>query len=186
MREDPWALTSTGRRVDLLCPDPESIEIDDIAHGLSRTCRFCGQAPQTYTVAQHSCLVSELVHPDFALQGLLHDATEAYLGDLNGTLKRHALLAGYRMIEEGLREAICRRFAIDVELPPEVRRADQVALYNEKRALFPSAAAWPGESVCEFIELDLSDPWWPAQAKALFLSRFDELVGSVTQNRSGV
>ena len=80
--------TCSGRRVHIANPLPDEIDIEDIAHGLSHTCRFAGHVPLYYSVAQHSLLVSELLDERTAMWGLLHDASEAYLHDLTRPLKR--------------------------------------------------------------------------------------------------
>jgi len=83
-----WILTATGRRLDLTGSTANDIDPLDIAQGLSRACRFAGQTTAFYSVAQHSVLASYYVPPEDALPALLHDAAEAYLGDLTGPLKR--------------------------------------------------------------------------------------------------
>jgi hypothetical protein len=88
MTHEPWLRTYAGRHVHILNPRPADIYIQDIAHALAHTCRFAGHTPAFYAVAQHSVLVSELLTPDLALWGLLHDASEAYLHDLTRPLKR--------------------------------------------------------------------------------------------------
>jgi len=75
--------TYSGKRIDFENPDPDQIDIVDIAHGLSNLCRFSGQSKYFYSVAQHSFYVS-LVCKENKLQALLHDATEAYMADVPG------------------------------------------------------------------------------------------------------
>lgn len=84
----PATLTSSGRLVRLLAMTAADIDFDaDVAPALARTARFAGQAPGAYSVAQHSvigaqALLSETRRVDLALAFLLHDAHEAYLGDI--------------------------------------------------------------------------------------------------------
>ncbi len=75
----------SGRRLDLLDPSPLDIEIEDIAHGLSRVARWNGQTKGdwAFTVAQHSLLVEEIfirfrakAPQSWRLAALLHDAPE--------------------------------------------------------------------------------------------------------------
>jgi len=80
--------TATVRYLDLTGSTPDDIDPLDLARGLSRACRFAGQTTAFYSVAQHSVLASYYVPPDDALHALLHDAAEAYLGDLTSPLKR--------------------------------------------------------------------------------------------------
>lgn len=98
--------TASGRRIDLERLRGEDIDIHDIARGLSHCCRFAGQLPHFYSVAQHSVLVSQLVDPRVRLAALLHDASEAYMGDLSRNLKHHPLLQGYCEIEHDVQTTI--------------------------------------------------------------------------------
>ncbi len=88
-----WIRTATGRHLDLTGSTAADIDPLDMAKGLARACRFAGQCDAFYSVAQHSVLASYHVPPQDALHALLHDAAEAYLGDLTGPLKR--LLISY-------------------------------------------------------------------------------------------
>ncbi|HCF1831058.1 TPA: phosphohydrolase, partial [Pseudomonas aeruginosa] len=65
----------------------------------------------------------------------LHDATEAYIGDMVRPLKE--LLPDFRQIEAVIWSAICERFDLDEQLPAEVKRADLIALATERRDLMP-------------------------------------------------
>ncbi len=128
-------LTHSGIEFDLCKPDPDLIEIEDIAHALSNLCRFTGHTKHFYSVAQHSYLCATLVPQEHQLEALLHDAAEAYIGDVSSPLK--ALLPGYQMIEFNLEQAIRKRF----ELPPKksawVKEADLMMLAAEKAQLMP-------------------------------------------------
>jgi hypothetical protein len=82
----------SGNYVDLLVPDYEQIEAEDIAHHLSMLCRYGGGVRRFYSVAEHCCLVHDLLawqgqDPEIVKAGLLHDAAEAYLGDIIAPLK---------------------------------------------------------------------------------------------------
>lgn len=129
--------THGGRFVSLHTPDPATIALDDIAHGLAAICRFSGQTRTFYSVAQHSLMVAMLVPPRLRLHALLHDATEAYLQDIPSPLK--ALLPDYVVIEKRLDAAILSSFGLP-ELSSrdhaEVKHADLVAVGVEMRDLF--------------------------------------------------
>jgi 5'-deoxynucleotidase YfbR-like HD superfamily hydrolase len=129
--------TYRGRIIDLENPQPdEDISIVDIARGLSHCCRFAGQLRDFYSVAQHSVLVSTLVESNLRLSALLHDASEAYIGDLSRNLKHHPLLCGYRVIEERLQDAIYGRLTPDCILTPTghdcIKVADDLAACWER------------------------------------------------------
>jgi len=130
-----WIITHSGRQFDLVKPTAAMISPNDIAHALAHLCRFNGHTRTHYSVAQHSLLVSSLVPAQHQLVALLHDATEAYIGDMTRPLK--ALLPQYREAEETIWQAICARFNLDPILPECVVRADMVALATERRDLMP-------------------------------------------------
>jgi 5'-deoxynucleotidase YfbR-like HD superfamily hydrolase len=130
-----WILTNSGRQLNLLNPTAAMVTPHDIAHALSQLCRFNGHTRTHYSVAQHSMIVCNLVPKRDQLPALLHDATEAYLGDMTRPLK--ALLPEYREIEQRVWYAICERFNIDPILPESVIRADLVVLATERRDLMP-------------------------------------------------
>ncbi|WP_394243949.1 phosphohydrolase [Halopseudomonas laoshanensis] len=138
-----WILTATGKRIDLLHPDPAQICLEDIAHSLSRLCRFNGHTGPHYSVAEHSQRVADAVPEQYQLEALMHDATEAYVGDVTQPLKQ--LLPRYHDIEQGIWLAICERFKLNPVLPGCVRHADMVLLATERRDLMP---AHPDEWFC--------------------------------------
>lgn len=128
--------TCTGRTIDLNDPDPESLHIDDIARSLSRICRFGGHSSAFYSVAQHSVLIAALCKPAFGQWALMHDAAEAYLGDVIKPLKV-LLEPHYRLIEERFEAAIIKRFDIlyDTGIKKEIKRLDSLMLEYEHEAL---------------------------------------------------
>lgn len=170
-------MTSSGRRAHVLAPEETEIEIEDIAHALSMLCRFGGHCQRFYSVAQHSVLVSELVPARMALQALLHDAPEAYLGDVIRPLKRE--LERYKQIEEAWWLAIARRFDGPEEQPPNIKRADLIALMTERRDLLLPHTWQPKEDAFGPIVADERRivPLEPAAARELFLARFRGLGG---------
>jgi hypothetical protein len=166
-----WGVTFTGRQFWPRDPRPGDICIEDIAHALSLVCRFGGMCRTFYSVAQHSVLVSETCEDENAFHGLLHDATEAYLGDIIRPLKRE--LSGYKVLEAMWAKAIGRAFKLGDELehlPPDIKRADWIVLSTEHRDLMPSGGpAW----VTDTATLPLTiEPWPPALAEQRFLDRF--------------
>jgi 5'-deoxynucleotidase YfbR-like HD superfamily hydrolase len=138
-----WILTHSGRQFDLLNPTAAMISPRDIAHSLANLCRFNGHTREHYSVAQHSLIVCDLVPTKYQLSALIHDATEAYLGDMTRPLK--ALMPEFREAEQRVWHAVCDRFNIEPILPESVIRADLVALATERRDLMPHH---PGEWEC--------------------------------------
>jgi len=123
--------TFKGHYVDVFNPDPETIDIEDIAHGLSNTCRFGGHTYVFYSVAQHSSTVArhELMPEDLKLTALLHDATEAYMCDLPRPIKRH--LPSYKEAEEKLMQVIANKFHLEFPFPKEIKAIDNLTLELE-------------------------------------------------------
>jgi 5'-deoxynucleotidase YfbR-like HD superfamily hydrolase len=175
----PWIQTYTGRAFYIKDPSPEDIDIEDIGHALSNLCRFTGHARRFYSVAEHSVLVALHVADrglplpaQFA--ALMHDATEAYLGDVSRPLK-HAI-AGYKEMEAAVERAVAERFAIDFGRWHEaIKEADNAVLLAERIELMerPSKAwLWSdglkqsGQAVRAMT---------PDQAKHLFMMHFREL-----------
>ncbi len=76
-------VTYTGKVFDLLNPTPDKVCIEDIAHSLAYQCRYTGHTREFYSVAQHCVLMAE--NPDLPgdpMAKLMHDAAEAYIGDI--------------------------------------------------------------------------------------------------------
>lgn len=175
----PRILLSDGRYFDLANPDGV-VSIEVIARSLSRLCRFTGHlAPHVehYSVAQHSVLVSQLVPPHLARQGLLHDIAEAFIGDVSAPLKR--LLPDYREIEARVERALFAEFELPATLDPAVRHADLVALVTEKRDLMPAAVHDLGEwreTANIPAAMQTIYPWPARSAAAAFLERYRELT----------
>jgi uncharacterized protein len=175
-----WIQTVSGRKFPLLKIDPEAIVIEDIAHALSMLCRFNGQCQRFYSVAEHSVHVSFEIAPELAMVGLMHDAAEAYLGDVPSPLKGR--LRDFKRIEDNLLRAIAAKFGFAMpgegtDEARELKRADKQLLIDEKEAIMaPEPEAWPSGAP------PVKDPsriegWPPEIAKAKFLERFRELKG---------
>ncbi len=172
----PWIQTAGGRAFDFLAPSQESIDLGDIAHALGRLCRFNGHVNGFYSVAEHSVLVSRLVAPEFAVAGLLHDAAEAYIGDVTKPLKDQ--LPDYQRIEAIVEQAIAERFGLPVPMPPEVKIADTMALAMEHRDLMPGPEPRPwslggiADAMPAIYLIECLSPW---HAQEAFLERAHEL-----------
>src|SRR5438445_5213489 len=112
----PYLQTVSGRWVNPFEPDPGQLDIGDIARALANQCRFGGHCRVFYSVAQHSVHVSELVEQrggdaEDVFAALMHDASEAYLGDMPHPIKhRSPLGTAFREAEKNLEEAIVHHF----------------------------------------------------------------------------
>ncbi len=183
----------SGRRLDLLSPDPKDIEIEDIAHGLARVARWNGQTKGAHalSVAQHSLMVTDIaqvLQPDFTpnelLATLLHDAPEYVVGDLISPFKT-AIGLDYKAFELNLLQAIYCRFKIqDLSLAAAaaIKQADTIAAYYEATAL----AGFEKSEAEVFFEipdlptelhsvLSVLEPVAANDAQTLFLAKFAEL-----------
>ena len=164
-----------GEYFDLLEPDRSVYSVETIAHALAHLCRYTGHVNRFYSVAEHSVLVSLAVPKKFALEGLFHDASEAFLGDVSSPLKK--LLPEYKVIEERVMSSIATRF----NLSPwklhslEVHQADKRLYHAERQEIAPGRdELWHTElrAVRTVKPVGVS----PQVAKQLFLDRYRELV----------
>jgi len=175
----PYLQTVSGKWVNPLDPDPEQFDIEDIARALGNLCRFGGHCRTFYSVAQHSVIVSQLVEErggdaEDVFAALMHDAAEAYLGDMPHPLKhRSALGAAFKEAERELEAAIEAHFAIKADVP-EVKRADRALLATERRAFSAERWRWPELEGVEALDLEL-EAMAPQDATKAFLDRYAEL-----------
>lgn len=185
----PTILTSDGQEFDFTAPGKHEVKIEVIAAALSKICRFTGHCREFYSVAQHSVLVSRLVQRSFmgspgieqyrlAMYGLLHDAAEAYMGDMSGPLKK--LIPAYKEIEHRVEAVVFAALGIPKDLPPEVKLADLAALKVEQQHLMPKmVTAWDcvdGIDLTNLPDCFVLRPLPPAAAQELFLTRYAQLA----------
>ncbi len=179
-----YVSTYSGNRFYPLGPRIDRVTIEDIVHGLAYQCRFNGQTREFYSVAQHSLIVASLVAPHLRLAALLHDAAEAYLGDMVKPLK--VLMPEFADLEDRVSALIASAFGVDFSDYAPIKRADLIALATEKRDLMPhSAERW---AYLDGIDA-LPDPivtMSPWQAKQAFLARFAELDARARESAYGV
>ena len=173
MRMAPDILTVSGQYFSFITPEQSRFGIDDIAHALSHLCRFTGHTNRFYSVAQHSVLVSQTLPPELAMAGLMHDAAEAFIGDVSRPLK--SLIPDYKAIERRIEAAVFSRFGLPIHIPEEVKVADIILLATEKRDLMPAHDdLWPVTMDVDALEETIY-PVQPSVAKFMFLRRFQEL-----------
>lgn len=140
--------TPSGLIFDLLEPDPAMVRIEDIAWSISRQCRFNGNTRFFYSVADHCVYVGNLLPPEIRIFGLLHDAHEAYLGDIASPIKELLGKERIRQIEKKIDVAIYE--ALGLNFPSEeilglAHKADVLALRVEAYHLMPSRGSWAGD-----------------------------------------
>jgi hypothetical protein len=188
-RTGAWIPTINGNRWFITDPHPADVDIYDIAHGLSMICRFGGQCRDFYSVAQHSVLIAnELCRreapPEIALWGLLHDAPEAYLGDMVRPLKQS--MQSYKILEhvtEG-----CILVGLNVNPPTHgtrhmVKQLDDVLLMTERRDLVTDCGyEWTLKA--EPLNSRIV-PWSPRVACESFLAVYHQLRALIAATTAG-
>jgi hypothetical protein len=144
MARGPTITLRSGAEFDLLDPWGSDFTLHDVAHGLAHICRYAGQCSGFYSVAEHSILVSE-VAAGCEMQALMHDAAEAFLGDVTRPLKQ--LLPEYKKIEANVEAAIFARFGIEQSARSAVKAADLRVLAAEQQQIMPAGTdAWAARS----------------------------------------
>ncbi|MHC4215848.1 MAG: phosphohydrolase [Planctomycetota bacterium] len=162
-------------------PTPEMINILDIANALANCCRYTGHVAQFYSVAEHSVLISQccLQTTDLKMWALLHDATEAYIGDMNWPLKQKPYMRDYCTLEKKIMNVIAEKFQLSEGFCPDIiKELDRCICQDEREALLPpSDKSWginPDDKINVKIEC-----WQPHYARSRFLNRFKELGGEI-------
>jgi len=138
-----WSKTVDDKEMDVFNPDPSLFSVDRIAYVLARINRFAGHWVFPVSVARHSLEVAKRLRRggydvETQLQGLFHDASEAFTTDIPSPLKRLLYVlpgdkpyhggdsfVGYHEFEEGLLRRIFAALEIEYPLRPEVHTADK-------------------------------------------------------------
>jgi len=148
---------ASGGYIDLTNPQPADIHFYDIANALANICRFGGQIEEFYSVAEHSYLATRIAEEDgqpveCCRAVLLHDAAEAYLGDVVKPLK--LLLPEYANLEKRMEAVIATAFNIDFDRwSTEIREIDQAMLIAERKAFFKAdGVEWTGERDVRIVQ----------------------------------
>jgi 5'-deoxynucleotidase YfbR-like HD superfamily hydrolase len=183
-----WMLTATGTVFELRLIDMANVDILDVAHSLANINRYTGHAARPMSVAEHSLLVEEIMQRELAehrpavlLAALLHDAHEAYTGDM-GTPMKQLLGEPWHREEERIQRHVLRSFGLwstSRTHRQRIKQADLIALATERRDLLPPCGpAWPvldGVSPASWINLQqragLSWQDW----RQAFVDRFSAL-----------
>lgn len=158
-------ITYTGRTIDVVNLEQNEYVIEDIAHALSHICRYNGHCKTFYSVAQHCVLCSEYASKEHKLAALLHDAAEAYLGDIIRPLKK--LLPDHRAIEVNFEKHLFARLGVQYPFDQEVIRIDDEMLRAELRDLMSQHE----------VQSNVPPvfPWSSGFAKHLFVKTYKQL-----------
>ncbi len=177
--EQAWMETYTGQKFHLDNEElnPDEIHLEDIAYSLSMQCRYTGHTRGFYSVAEHSIHITDqlkLRGESLAVQftGLLHDAAEAYIGDLARPVK--VMLPAFKALEDRIDVALAKRFNVIFPFPPVIKDLD-VRIIKDERAqcMGDSGNVW-GTDMFEPLGVTIQF-WTPAKARAKFLGRFHDL-----------
>jgi hypothetical protein len=182
-RYGDWMATFGGTKFYPLEPFPSEIKIEDIAHSLALQCRFNGHCKNFYSVAEHSLIISSEIlkaknDKKLALMGLLHDASEAYLGDIIRPIKYENMMSGYRAAEVLLQTMIYERFGLPATEPQTIREYDISLLALEIKELtsFPNFEIAVSAKINIHLEVQLT----PVEAERNFLRKFNELYKNIS------
>lgn len=151
---------------------PFTFDIKDIAHALSLICRFGGHCNEFYSVAEHSVRVSQFVGREYALWGLLHDAAEAYVGDIVKPLQ--AWCPQLKELESVILKAIAREFHLVWPIPQEIKIIDDRMCATEYRDLMNSNTIPTFIQGIEPFAEEIEPLTW-REAEITFLDRFENL-----------
>lgn len=139
---DTWIQTKTGKKFYPLKPSIDDICIEDIAYSLSNLCRYNGHCNKFYSVAEHSVYTSQYVSSEFALEGLLHDAAEAYIGDIASPVKK--IIPDVKKIENKILKCVSKKFKLKYPFHKSVKEIDLRLLTTEAwQIMSPQVEAWP-------------------------------------------
>lgn len=125
------------------------VNLEQVANALGNINRFGGNTIRPYSVAEHSIRVAALVPRSMQLQALLHDAAEAFMGDIIAPVKRQ--INELNQIEHGLNVWLRGELGVDlVNLPPDVHVADLIMCETELRDL----VLYDGPNATGFLPLE--------------------------------
>lgn len=155
----------------------ESIPLHSVAHSLSQQCRFNGHIEEHYSVAEHSVHISHLVleyggSPDTALYGLLHDASEAFMGDMPRPLKK--MFPAFSNLESRIMEKYCELYSIDDPDVKMVQWLDCNIVRDEAEKFYAEPPEWTKE-YASVIHPDRLLGWDAMAVKYIFLEQFQHL-----------
>ena len=131
-------ITRTGNNVEPLSLSVSDIRLDDFAAALSKICRYGGHTSRFYSVAEHSVLLAVALPNHLRRAALLHDVSEAYVGDMPSPLK--ARIPQFEEIERPIIEAVFKRYNVPIEELDAIKEADLRICSDEMDALLSCGA----------------------------------------------
>lgn len=174
----PWMQTANGGVVHLSKPEPAEIDIKDIAEALAKISRFNGHTQKFYSVAQHSCLVADILPLAAKPYGLLQDAHKAYAGELITPMR--ALLiaeAGYDIwarlcddIQKAVHQSVGLTWPPHPTLAKLVQEADRIILATERRDILADGPSW--QMPLPAPDKQVIRPWTWVESHHNFTERF--------------
>lgn len=175
--------TYSGGPFNVLEPRASDIRLLDIAESLSKINRYSGHTVRPYSVAQHSVIVSKLLEGSgYEMEGLLHDAAEAYTGDITSpvkaALRKLAEFDVIEALEEPIQTAIAQRFGLHYPFDSQVHDADREALAFEKRCVLHPTAGVPWGSFdvpSQRLDMMMIPVITQEEARDAFLQRYQIL-----------
>lgn len=186
----PWIQTRYGR----FHADFPKFDVADISHALGMIVRFNGHVSHFYSVAEHTLLVSRLMQDVTGgdpFEGLMHDATEAYLSDVPSPFKQKLL--DLKAWDHQMETAMRKQFNLTETITPECKHADWLALGLEAHYLMSDGGKdyyYPPGIREEVAKLVASEEWGlhclqPTIASHVWVQRYKELSkvinGTATQ-----
>ena len=176
MRPGHWIQTFTGGRFYILDPREEEVDIFDIAHSLSMQCRYLGHAHNFYSVAQHSVLLATWcrekgMSPESQFEALMHDAHEAYTGDIPKPIK--VSIPILQDAEKRVEDVVRRKYRLQPDMPDWCHQIDRDIVVDEKRALMADQNGWTFIG-SQPLGVEIKS-WEPEMAELCFLTLFTHL-----------
>jgi len=175
-----FMFTYTGRKVNPGTITKNDINIEDIARSLSNICRFNGHCKTFYSVAQHSVYVSRIAESlgGDPIRGLLHDATECYVGDMIRPVKYRDEMKSFIELEDSVMDVIADKFGIIGEfMTPDIKIADNIALFTEKDQILANNDDWGWGYEIPRMEEKI-ELMYPPDAYNFFMKRYNELFNT--------
>jgi hypothetical protein len=149
-------ITNKGGSFSLGEISPAVIHPEDIAIALSRLCRFCGHGRRFYSVGEHSIRLASMVPDRFKLEALLHDAAEAYVGDLSAAVR--PFVQQFDRLELRVYAQIAKKFGIPARVSPVVDEADLEIRGFELFELFGVSLNTGDPSFCAPVDFPALSP----------------------------